>query len=135
MFIYSNSPYTTALYSREIGLVAALFAIISGTESFKSLAKQVDIKESQFREDILDAAWLLYRIVECFENVQPPESITDLKKPVWKKYSNHAELHARIRLVVDNKLIPFESKTGVSLINYTQFRNAVVNIDKSFLLA
>ena len=124
--------YTTAFYSRPKGLVFAMFEILSGRATFRDLAKQSGVKESEFKADILDAAWLLYRVGECFEKMQPPENITDLKKPAWKKLSNHDELQQKIRWSVENWLIPFEDSTGITLIDYKKFRADCARIEKEF---
>lgn len=127
--------YTTAFYSRPKGLVSGLFDILSGRTTFRELAKQSDLKASEFKTEILDTAWLLYRVVECVEkNLRPPESITDLKKPLWKKFSSHDEVQRVVRWATTKWLLPFEDKTGITLIDYKKFRADCVRIEKDFAL-
>ena len=125
--------YTTTLYSRPRGQVSGVFDIISGRDTFRNLAKKSGAKESDFKNDILDTAWLLYRIAECFAEVQPPESITDLKQAVWKPFGDHEELQRKIKMSAEKWLIPFENHTGITPLDYKKFREDCVRIEKEFL--
>lgn len=122
--------YTTAFYRQPKGIINDLFAILSGKESFRDLAKQGGFKESEFKTDLLDTAWLLYRVAECFSDIKPPQSITDLKSKEWRELADYQGLQRKIRKCMDNWLIPFEDKTGITLIDYTKFRNDLIKIQK-----
>lgn len=124
--------YTTVLYDRPIEHIQALNAVIRG-ESLRSQAKKYGIKEPQMRNDILDAAWYLYRIAECFEDVQEPQSIPDLRRTEWQDFGNPEKLQAKIKTIVRMWLIPFEQATGLSLINYADFRKKLIKIENNEL--
>lgn len=124
--------YTTVLYDRPLTHIEALNAVIRG-ESLRSQAKKYGIKEPQMRNDILDAAWYLYRIAECFEDVQEPQSIPDLRRTEWQDFGNPEKLQAKIKTIVRMWLIPFEQATGLSLINYADFRKKLIKIENNEL--
>lgn len=125
--------YAIAFYSQPKGLVYAVFKIIAGEESFRDLAKRSGIKEAEFKNDILDTAWLLYRVAECIAEVKKPENITDLKSKDWRQFGDHDELQRKIRWAMDNWLIPFENTTDITLIDYRKFRADCIEIEKKFL--
>ena len=125
--------YTTTFYQQPKGLVNALFAILSGKESFRDLAKKGGFKEAEFKFDLLDTAWLLYRVAECFSDIKPPQSITDLKSKEWRELADYQGLQRKIRWCMDKWLIPFENATGITLIDYRKFRADCIEIEKKFL--
>lgn len=125
--------YTTALYSSPKGIVFALSSIIQGKSKFRELARVGKVKESEFRVELLNAAWLFYRIMECFEKSDEPKNISDLNQKAWKEYGDSNYLQAAIRWVMENKLIPFENATGITMIDYREFRNKCIEIEKKFL--
>ncbi|HFC8542678.1 TPA: hypothetical protein ACFP4Q_000792 [Neisseria weaveri] len=120
--------YATSLYDRPISHIKALDAVING-ESLRSQAKKYGIKEPLMRDYILSAAWNLYRIAECFVEVEEPNSIPDLRRPEWLDFGNPENLQSKIGHIVQTRLIPFENATGLTLIDYNVFRRQLVKIE------
>lgn len=114
--------YTPALFDTETKYLKAMNAIING-ESLRSLAKQMGEKENVLREKVLDTAYLLYRVVECFEYTPEINGIPDLRNPIWKKYTDHAWFEGKIKQAINGYLIPFEERTGISLIDVRQYES------------
>ena len=53
-----------------------------------------------------------------------------LRGKEWQQYADPNYLQAAIRHSTDRFLIPFENYTGISLIDYTKFRNDLIKIQK-----
>ncbi|MCP2041743.1 hypothetical protein L1281_002357 [Neisseria sp. HSC-16F19] len=89
------------------------------------------MKETEVRQAVLDAAWCLYRIAECYDPhpEQAAESIPALRQAAWKQWGNPAYVQTRIRQMTETWLIPFENSTGITLIDYHQFRGKLVEIE------
>ncbi len=120
--------YTTGLFERPREHYEGLNAVIRG-ESLRDLAKKYGIKMPELRTGILEAAWCLYRIAECFQDVDEPQAIPDLRKPVWQPYGQPETLQGMIREMVEKWLIPFENHTGLTLIDFKRFRQRLIDID------
>lgn len=120
--------YATALFERPRAHYESLNAVIRD-ESLRDLAKHHRIKMPELRIGVLEAAWCLYRIAECFEDVDEPQSIPDLRRPEWRDFGNPEILQGRIRAIVEKWLIPFENHTGLTLIDFKQFRQRLIDIE------
>lgn len=122
--------YTTALYDRPIWHVEAMNAVIRGG-SIRTLAKRYGVKETELRQAVLDAAWCLYRIAECYDPSpqQAAESIPSLREQQWRQWGSPDHVQSQIRRMTETWLIPFENSTGVTLIDYHQFRGSLVEIE------
>ena len=121
--------YTTAYYDRPIEHIEATNRVIRG-ESIRAIAKEYGVKENQMRLFVLDAAWCLYKMVDAISPNEEPESIPKLRGKEWQQYADPNYLQAAIRHSTDRFLIPFENYTGISLIDYTKFRNDLIKIQK-----
>lgn len=121
--------YSTSLYDRSIEHIEAMNAVIRG-DSLRSQAKKYGIKEPLMRDYILSAAWNLYRMAECFVEIEEPNNIPDLRWPEWLDFGNPESLSRKIKAVVQTWLIPFETATGLTLIDYNDFRRQLIKIEK-----
>lgn len=119
--------YTTAYYDRPIEHIEATNRVIRG-ESIRAIAKEYGVKENQMRLFVLDAAWCLYKMVDAISPIEEPESIPKLRGQEWQQYANPDYLQAAIHHSTNRFLIPFENYTGISLIDYTKFRNDLIKI-------
>lgn len=120
--------YTASLYTRPKRYIQALFDIING-ESLRSIAKKINEKETVLREEVLNAAWHFFRVVECNSAVQPVNSIPELRQDGYKVLADFDRLKDFIQTAMQKILIPFEQNTGISLINYNQFRKDLVQAE------
>jgi len=121
--------YSTSLYDRQIEHIESLNAVING-KSLREQAKKYGTKENIMRENILSAAWCLYRIAECFIDVKEPNAIPDLRRPEWLNFGSIEKMQVLIKQVTQQWLIPFEHYTGLTLIDYNDFRKKVIKIEK-----
>ena len=119
--------YAAAFYDRPIEHIKATNRVISG-ESIRAIAKEYGIKENQLRIAVLDAAWCLYKIADAFNPVEEPDSIPKLRGKEWQQYADVNYLQSAIHHSTNRFLIPFENYTGISLIDYTKFRNDLIKI-------
>lgn len=120
--------YTASLYTRPKRYIQALFDIING-ESLRAIAKKINEKETVLREEVLNAAWHFFRVVECNSAVQPVSSIPELRQDGYKVLADFYRLKDFIQTAMQKILIPFEQNTGISLINYNQFRKDLVQAE------
>lgn len=118
--------YTSSLYDRPRKYIQAMFDIING-KSIRAIAKEIGEKENVLRKEVLNAAWHFYRIAECNNALEPADTIPELRTEGYKMLGNFEILADFIRLSTVKFLIPFEENTGISLINYNQFRNDFKN--------
>lgn len=121
------SIYTTALYDRPLRYVVALFDIIKGA-SLRQMAKTMGEKENALRDQILDAAHCFYRIAECSRDCNPPESIPQLRQPAFQELADLETLYNFLGKMAQGVMIPFEQRTGITLINYTGFKKQIERI-------
>lgn len=121
--------YTTAYYDRPIEHIKATNRVIRG-ESIRAIAKEYGVKENQMRLFVLDAAWCLYKMVDAISPIEEPESIPKLRRKEWQQYADVNYLQSAIHHSTNRFLIPFENYTGISLIDYTKFRNDLIKIQK-----
>lgn len=121
--------YTTALFEHPNHIINALFNIING-DSLRSQAKKHSVKEPELRADLMSAAWCLYRIAECFFTVSEPKGIPDLRRREWQPFATLPEVRDHIQAITQQWLIPFETQTGITLINYTEFRERLIKIEQ-----
>ena len=121
--------YTTAYYDRPIEHIEATNRVIRG-ESIRAIAKEYGVKENQMRLFVLDAAWCLYKMVDAISPIEEPESIPKLRGKEWQQYADVNYLQSAIHHSTNRFLIPFENYTGISLIDYTKFRNDLIKIQK-----
>lgn len=121
--------YTTAYYDRPIEHIEATNRVIRG-ESIRAIAKEHGVKENQMRLFVLDAAWCLYKMVDAISPIEEPESIPKLRSKEWQQYADVNYLQSAIHHSTNRFLIPFENYTGISLIDYTKFRNDLIKIQK-----
>ena len=121
--------YTTAYYDRPIEHIEATNRVICG-ESIRAIAKEYGVKENQMRLFVLDAAWCLYKMVDTISPIEEPESIPKLRGKEWQQYADVNYLQSAIHHSTNRFLIPFENYTGISLIDYTKFRNDLIKIQK-----
>ena len=122
------SLYTASLYDRPKRYIQALFDIING-KSIRAIAKEIREKENVLREEVLNAAWHFYRIAECDNAVEPADTIPALRTEGYKILGSFETLASFVRSATTNFLIPFEENTGISLINYNQFRKDLVRAE------
>ena len=120
--------YTASLYTRPKRYIQALFDIING-ESLRSIAKKINEKENVLREEVLNAAWHFFRVAECNSAVHPVNSIPELRQDGYKILADFDRLKDFIQTAMQKILIPFEQNTGISLINYNQFRKDLVQAE------
>lgn len=120
--------YTASLYTRPKRYIQALFDIING-ESLRNIAKKINEKENVLREEVLNAAWHFLRVAECNNAVQPVSSIPELRQDGYKILADFNRLKDFIQTAMQKILIPFEQNTGISLINYNQFRKDLVQAE------
>ena len=120
--------YTASLYNRPKRYIQALFDIING-ESLRTIAKKINEKENVLREEVLNAAWHFFRVEECNSAVQPVNSIPELRQDGYKVLADFNRLKDFIQTAMQKILIPFEQNTGISLINYNQFRKDLVQAE------
>lgn len=120
--------YTASLYTRPKRYIQALFDIING-ESLRAIAKKINEKENVLREEVLNAAWHFFLVAECNSAVQPVSSIPELRQDGYKVLADFNRLKDFIQTAMQKILIPFEQNTGISLINYNQFRKDLVQAE------
>ena len=120
--------HTASLYNRPKRYIQALFDIING-ESLRTIAKKINEKENVLREEVLNAAWHFFRVAECNSAVQPVNSIPELRQDGYKVLADFERLKDFIQTAMQKILIPFEQNTGISLINYNQFRKDLVQAE------
>ena len=120
--------HTASLYNRPKRYIQALFDIING-ESLRTIAKKINEKENVLREEVLNAAWHFFRVAECNSAVQPVSSIPELRQDGYKVLADFNRLKDFIQTAMQKILIPFEQNTGISLINYNQFRKDLVQAE------
>lgn len=120
--------YTASLYNRQKRYIQALFDIING-ESLRAIAKKIGEKENVLREEVLNAAWHFFCVAECNSAVQPVNSIPELRQDGYKVLADFERLKDFIQTAMQKILIPFEQNTGISLINYNQFRKDLVQAE------
>lgn len=119
--------YTSSLYDRPRNYIQSMFDIING-KSIRAIAKEIGEKENVLREEVLNAAWHFYRIAECNNALEPADTIPELRAEGYKILGNFEILSDFIRLSTAKFLIPFEENTGISLINYNQFRKELTQL-------
>lgn len=120
--------YTASLYNRPKRYIQALFDIING-ESLRTIAKKINEKENVLREKVLNAAWHFFRVAECNNDVKPVNSIPELRQDGYKVLADFNRLKDFIQTAMQKILIPFEQNTGISLIDYNQFRKDLVQAE------
>lgn len=122
---------TPRLFQKSSEVIGLLFNLTSGRENVKCLSEQMTIGELKTRCELMDSAWFMYRVVSCFEAVTPPYRIENLKNPVWKPYSDPLFLQHRVREATEKWLLPFEDRTGIALINYSQYKSDLIKLENS----
>ena len=120
--------YTASLYNRPKRYIQALFDIING-ESLRAIAKKINEKENVLREEVLNVAWHFFRVTECHNAVEPVNSIPELRQDGYKVLADFNRLKDFIQTAMQKILIPFEQNTGISLIDYNQFRKDLVQAE------
>lgn len=120
--------YTASLYTRPKRYIQALFDIING-ESLRNIAKKINEKENVLRKEVLNAAWHFFLVAECNSAVKPVSSIPELRQDGYKVLADFNRLKDFIQTAMQKILIPFEQNTGISLINYNQFRKDLVQAE------
>lgn len=120
--------YTASLYNRPKRYIQALFDIING-KSIRAIAKDIGEKENVLREEVLNATWHFYRIAECNNTIEPANTIPELRHDDYKTLGSFDRLSDFVRVAMANFLIPFEENTGISLINYNQFRRDLIRAE------
>lgn len=120
--------YTAHLYSRPKRYVQALFDITQGA-TLREKAKELQEKENILREEILNAAWDFFRVVECNRKASPVDSIPDLRRPEFKELADAEKFADFVRGAMARVMIPFEQQTGISLIDYNQFRKDLIKAE------
>lgn len=120
--------YTASLYNRPKRYIQALFDIING-ESLRTIAKKIHEKENVLREEVLNVAWHFFRVAECNSAVKPVSSIPELRQDGYKVLADFNRLKDFIQTAMQKILIPFEQNTGISLIDYNQFRKDLIQAE------
>lgn len=120
--------HTANLYNRPKRYIQALFDIING-ESLRAIAKKINEKENILRKEVLNAAWHFFRVAECHNAVEPVSSIPELRQDGYKVLADFNRLKDFIQTAMQKILIPFEQNTGISLIDYNQFRKDLIQAE------
>lgn len=120
--------YTAHLYSRPKRYVQALFDIAQGA-TLREKAKELQEKENILREEILNAAWDFFRVVECNRKASPVDAIPDLRRPEFKELADAEKFADFVRAAMARVMIPFEQHTGISLIDYNKFRKDLIRAE------
>lgn len=120
--------YTAHLYSRPKRYVQALFDITQGA-TLREKAKELQEKENILREEILNAAWDFFRVVECNRKAGLVETIPELRKPEFKELADAEKFADFVRGAMARVMIPFEQQTGISLIDYNKFRKDLIKAE------
>ncbi|WP_308074539.1 hypothetical protein [Neisseria polysaccharea] len=120
--------YTANLYNRPKRYVQALFDIINGA-SLRETAKKTGEKENILREEVLNAAWLFYRIAECFIDIEPADTIPQLRGKEYVALGDFDRLGGFVRRSMEKVLVPFEQHTGISLIDYDKFKQDLIRAE------
>lgn len=120
--------YTAHLYSRPKRYVQALFDIAQGA-TLREKAKELKEKENILREEILNAAWDFFRVVECNRKASPVEAIPELRRPEFKELADAEKFADFVRGAMARVMIPFEQNTGISLIDYNKFRKDLIKAE------
>lgn len=120
--------YTAKLYDRPKRYVQALFDIINGA-SLREIAKKISEKETALREEVLNAAWIFYRIAECWTEIEPADSIPELRGKAYRELGDFDKLGGFVRRSTNRVLIPFEQHTGISLIDYNRFKQDLIRAE------
>lgn len=120
--------YTASLYERPKRYIQALFDVING-KSIRAIAKEISEKENVLREEVLNAAWHFYRVAECNNTIEPANTIPELRHDDYKTLGSFDRLSDFVRVAMAKILIPFEENTGISLINYNQFRKDLIRAE------
>lgn len=81
------------------------------------------------REEVLNAAWHFFHVAECNNAVEPVSSIPELRQDGYKTLADFNRLKDFIQTAMQKILIPFEQNTGISLIDYNQFRKDLVQAE------
>ena len=115
----------------KVGLYCASVQIALYTASLYTRPKRYiqALKETVLREEVLNAAWHFFRVAECNSAVQPVSSIPELRQDGYKVLADFDRLKDFIQTAMQKILIPFEQNTGISLINYNQFRKDLVQAE------
>ena len=121
--------YMAALYDRPLWQAEAVFAVAKGA-SIRALAKERGIKENTLRDTILEAAHCFYKVCEAVypQTARPADTIPGLRRAPYPQLADYDTLHAQGRHIVENFLIPFETQTGITLINYRDFADKIVRV-------
>ena len=69
-------------------------------------------------------------MADAISTVEQPDSIPKLRGKEWQPFANPEYLQSVIHQSTERILIPFESNTGISLIDYRKFRSSLVKIEK-----
>lgn len=112
-------------------VIDSLFQIIQGN-SLRQSAKFHGIKESQLREEVIIASTDLWKLANCYQRLPVASSIPELRQEAWKPYADTNFIRAIIKKATDTILLPFESHTGISLINHEKFKRDLIEIEKRF---
>ncbi|SSY80323.1 hypothetical protein [Alysiella crassa] len=111
-----------------IKVLDAMKAIQKGASS-RTLAKEFGQPETQFRKLILQAALDLYRVAECIVHLDPPTKIADLRTETWDKATDSQFLMEFLHKSKNLWLLPFEHRTGISIINHEKFVADILAIE------
>lgn len=119
---------TIDYYKRPIALIEALKLIANGA-SLRSLAQKFKQSESSLRAEILETAQDLYYIAECIMVIRPPKTIPELREKTWKMATDSDFLYEYCEKSKNFWLLPFEHKTGITLINHEKFVKDIMSIE------
>ena len=124
--------YGAAYFSVGNPIRACLAQIIKGV-SIHKLTQATGIKYSTLYPQIIHCAEYLHEAMKCYGNLPYPHTLTDLrdKKADWGKFieNDYNFLKLCIRHNMQVNIIPFEKKTGISLIDYKKFQQDLINIE------
>lgn len=115
----------------EPQVVDSLFRIIQG-DSLRQCAKFHKIKEPELREKILSAAINLWKVVNCYKTLPIPYAIPALRSKEWREYSDLNFVQSIVKATSEKLMIPLETKTGVSLIEFNRLKRDLIEIEAKF---
>lgn len=109
--------FTTLYFDRDVRFVKAVNMIIKG-ESIRKLAKDFGMKENALRNEVLNAAWCLFKIASTLRKGKLffwKNSITQLRDEEFSVFADVGKFHGIIKTASEVFLLPFEDKTGIML--------------------
>ncbi|WP_032137112.1 hypothetical protein [Kingella negevensis] len=116
---------------------AACLQIIKG-DSLTAIAKKMSIKQTDLKNQVLQAAKHLYRVglaVDDCENIKPAQSIPDLRQKSWQWLSDFDAVAQFCAKMMWQIIKPFSLKTAIDVIGLEKYEIEIVAAQKQILTA